>query len=228
MRVATYLRTQIAKKGIRRGDIPALLGFTNVNKTLRRLDAFLEGRVEDAALLDKLISAGIFVRSEYEPLFQADYQSHLRAANIRSLEMEILRRNAFVPHIWIEHEERIPNQIFFVAFIGIQHYKRIDLPPSIHLIGTPQDKLRAVTLFIEEYVANPPQFHQLKNTFGKATHFLYRDTYTHSYVYDLHARAFVGERETAPNIPVATISVKGKQASIPSEVQQRLFGNHKL
>lgn len=60
MLLADYVAQQCARHYVRRGHLPAALGLGNVNKALRRLDAFCAGRSPDADLLQRLRQCPLF------------------------------------------------------------------------------------------------------------------------------------------------------------------------
>lgn len=121
-------------------------------------------------------------------------------------------RNAFVPHIHAIHERRIPEHPFFViAMLGIDHFKRVDLPRNILGMPTIGEQLLAVWELMD-HICTSQDYHRItRGPFGRATTLLFRDTYDHAYVYDVDTQRFIGEHHGAVHTATVTLSLKGTQ-----------------
>src|SRR4051812_8308606 len=56
-RTSTLISETMAAKGLRKAQIVSLLGFKNITKGIRRLDAFVVDGVDSPGMLDRLPSA---------------------------------------------------------------------------------------------------------------------------------------------------------------------------
>src|SRR3954471_19282155 len=82
----------MATKGLRKAQIVSLLGFKNIAKGIRRLDAFVADGVESPAMLDRLPSALALpaetVHAAYEQMLD---QMRTEAETQRTANLERLR-----------------------------------------------------------------------------------------------------------------------------------------
>lgn len=200
MNIKQYLERQCALHGIRRGDIPRLLGYTNRSKALRRFDRFVAWNWFDESFAKRIRTcpqlAGDdldLIRAELAQKERVDRKEQVRAETLR-------RRYNFVPHIWFEHERELPRPLFIVAQHGEEPFRRFDLPE-----GFTEDHPAALILFeiptlLMKILSEQQDCIQLHGPFGKAVSAIYRDTYDHGYVFDLTTLECIGERHEAPRV----------------------------
>ncbi len=212
--LGTIITQKLKDLGKRRNDLPALLGFpasTQPAKCLRRVDAICSGNMSDTDMIERIVGSALGSDELASVITQL---RHLETVDRHEREFlaDYLARKAFIPHIHAIHERRIPEHPFFaIAFLGIDHFKRIDLPSHIIEMGTIGEQLQAVWEFMD-HISTSPDYHRITGgPFGRATSLLFRDTYDHSYVYDVATRKFIGEYEGVPRTGTATITLKGKE-----------------
>ncbi len=200
MNIKQYLERQCALHGIRRGDIPRLLGYTNRSKALRRYDSFVAWNWFDEGFARRIRACPELAGDDFD-LIRAQLAHKERADRKEVFRTEALRRRySFVPHIWFEHENQVPKPLFVVAQLGEERFRRLELPP-----GFTSDHPAALVLFeiptlLMRLLTDQPDCVQLKGPFGKAVSAIYRDTYDHGYVFDLTTLECIGECHEAPRV----------------------------
>ncbi len=201
MHLQRFLRERMAALGLCRRDIPRLLNATNPNTTLLRFDALMRSSIDDASLLAALRTS-VLVGEEYAAAFDAslaatEHQQRVDAdESARVREMQA--RRDFVPHVWVEHERRVPEPIFVVAWLGIDLFKRMDLPAWAVAAEQEVDRLLDVARFLRDVPTDPSMRTLMKGPFGRATHFHFRTTYDEYYVYSIAEQCFIERREGRP------------------------------
>lgn len=138
-------------------------------------------------------------------------------AKEEALREELQRRAAFRPHLWVIHENRVPSPIFVVAMLGIDRFKRIELPNEIARLTHTGHIMMEIASMLNERLEDPKY---LSSPFGKPVQILYRDTYDHSYVYDVAERRFTDEQHKHP--PIGKVSMgrrRNRGAHIPFRIR---------
>jgi len=202
------LRDYMKAHGIRRSMLPAVLGFkntTNPSKLLRRFDAVCKGLNADVDLVERFRNSELGTPEILRLLNDLFECVRLKNEQNRFVD-ECVSRMEFVPHLHAIHERTIPSHpIFVVAFLGFDTLKRADLPDVIQNLPNGDAKLLAVAGFCE-VVCTHQDYERLRNNpFGRLLQLLYRDTYTHAYVYNVADKTFVGEYHGVPPSYVATL-----------------------
>ena len=128
----TLISETMAAKGLRKSQIVSLLGFKNITKGIRRLDAFVEDGVDSPGMLDRLPSAlGVPAETVHAAYEQTLDQMRAEAEAQRSAHLERLRAE-FRPHLRVKTERTVPSPIFVVAMTGgPDRWLRINLPEEI-------------------------------------------------------------------------------------------------
>ena len=161
MQLHEYLAQQCAQHKIRRGAIPSLLHLSNANKVLRRYDALLHGDLSDADLVERIRACPLLAGEHFEEVLD-DTRRYVEACRKERLLADELRaRAAFTPHLWVVPENKIPSPIFVVAMLGVETFKRFEIPEEIGSLSNPGDILIALGSMLEErcsdraYMASP-------------------------------------------------------------------------
>jgi hypothetical protein len=126
--IATLVRSRMIELGLSRGELAKRLGYKNIAKGIRRIDALCDGDLEGTKqFLDVLPQA---LETSAETVKRALDQT------VRQLEMaekqeaeahdKIWREN-FCPHAIILTGRTVPSPIFVAAMIGVEKLLRIDL-----------------------------------------------------------------------------------------------------
>jgi hypothetical protein len=212
MHLHAYLAQQCAQHKIRRGVIPSLLHFSNANKALRRYDALLRGDLSDAVLIERIRACPLLAGEHFDEALEETRRYVDASRKERLLADELRARAAFTPHLWVVPENKIPSPIFVVAMLGVETFKRFEIPEEIASLSNPGDILIALGSILKErcndraYMASP---------FGRAVQVLYRDTYDHSYVYDIEQQCWIDELFTCPPSGQTRIALKGSSTQFP-------------
>jgi hypothetical protein len=212
MHLHAYLAQQCAQHKIRRGTIPSLLHISNANKALRRYDALLRGDLSDADLIERIRACPLLAGEHFDEALEETRRYVDASRKERLLADELRARAAFTPHLWVVPENKIPSPIFVVAMLGVETFKRFEIPEEIASLSNPGDILIALGSILKErcndraYMASP---------FGRAVQVLYRDTYDHSYVYDIEQQCWIDELFTCPPSGQTRIAIKGSSTQFP-------------
>jgi hypothetical protein len=128
----TLVSETMAAKGLRKSQIVSLLGFKNITKGIRRLDAFAADGVDSPGMLDRLPSAlGIPAAKVHAAHEQMLDQMRIEAEAQRSAHLERLRIE-FRPHVRVKTERAVPSPLFIVAMTGgPDRWLRISLPEEV-------------------------------------------------------------------------------------------------
>jgi hypothetical protein len=212
MHLHAYLAQQCAQHKIRRGTIPSLLHISNANKALRRYDALLRGDLSDADLIERIRACPLLAGEHFDEALEETRRYVDASRKERLLADELRARAAFTPHLWVVPENKIPSPIFVVAMLGVETFKRFEIPEEIASLSNPGDILIALGSMLKErcsdraYMASP---------FGRAVQVLYRDTYDHSYVYDIEQQCWIDELFTCPPSGQTRIAIRGSSTQFP-------------
>ena len=126
--IATFIRSRITELGLSRGEFAKRLGYKNIAKGIRRIDALCEGDIEGTKqFLDVLPQA-----------LETSADTVKRALDQTVREIELVERQEaeardkiwlenFCPHAIILTEQTVPSPIFVAAMIGVEKLLRIDL-----------------------------------------------------------------------------------------------------
>jgi hypothetical protein len=212
MHLHAYLAQQCAQYKIRRGVIPSLLHLSNESKALRRYDALLRGDLSDADLIERIRACPLLAGEHFDEALEETRRYVDASRKERLLADELRARAAFTPHLWVVPENKIPSPIFVVAMLGVETFKRYEIPEEIASLSNTGDILIALGSMLKErckdreYMASP---------FGRVVQVLYRDTYDHSYVYDIEQQCWIDELFTCPPSGQTRIALKGSSTQFP-------------
>ena len=128
----TLISETMAAKDLRKAQIVSLLGFKNITKGIRRLDAFVADGVDSPGMLDRLPSAlGVPAETVHTAYEQTLDHMRAEAEAQRSAHLERLRAE-FRPHVRVKTVRTVPSPIFVVAMTGgPDRWLRINLPEEI-------------------------------------------------------------------------------------------------
>lgn len=216
MDIKQYLERQCALNNVRRGHIPKLLGYTNAAKALRRYDAFVSGALDNEELADRIRACVQLAGSGFdEALAQT---AHVQRVNHREqlFAEELRKRNAFVPHVWFEHERSYPSPIFVVAMFGEEHFRKLDLPEEMQSFYLTAGWVFDVRSIVKDFIASNSNHRLLRGPFGRAVRVIIRDTYDHGFVYDVDTLELIEERISAPKVgKITRHRTKGRRRRSP-------------
>jgi hypothetical protein len=155
-------------------------GYKNLSKGIRRIDRLINTGQCPESMMDKFPFALGVDPAVINRAFE-DTTAQLREEeDYRSLRVEYEIRN-FHPHILIKHELDKPpvGSICIVGFVGIEHWKVIQLPENI--VSKPWSEQFKV-------VRGKIRHHQLgkdvdRSMFGRLLGYLYQRTYENSFLF---------------------------------------------
>jgi len=167
----TLISQTMAAKGLRKSQIVSVLGFKNITKGIRRLDAFVADGVDSPGMLDRLPSAlGLPAETVHAAYEQTLDQMRAEAEAQRSAHLERLRAE-FRPHVRVKTERTVPSPIFVVAMTGgPDRWLRISLPEEITALPE-HDQIEQVAEISRQHHA---QCKGWAGPFGSITGYYYR------------------------------------------------------
>ncbi len=126
--IATLIRSRMTELDLSRGEFAKRLGYKNVAKGIRRIDALCDGNIDGTKqFLDALPQA---LETSADTVKRALDQTvrELELAEKQEAEArDKLWRENFCPHAIILTEHTVPSPIFVAAMIGVEKLLRIDL-----------------------------------------------------------------------------------------------------
>jgi hypothetical protein len=170
----TLISQTMAAKGLRKSQIVSLLGFKNITKGIRRLDAFVADGVDSPGMLDRLPSAlGLPAETVHAAYEQTLDQMRAEAEAQRSAHLERLRAE-FRPHVRVKTERTVPSPIFVVAMTGgPDRWLRISLPEEVTALPE-HDQIEQVAEIIRQHHAERKGW---AGPFGSITGYYYRSEF---------------------------------------------------
>ena len=210
MSLSSYITTQLRELGLKRGDLPRLLGYTNPNKCLRNLDHLLSGDFNQTLLIQRIQESPIGGETF---LSELDREKNKRRIDQQEREkvQELKDRKSFVPHLHFIHERNVPSPIHVVCFIGVNHFKRLELPDYVFEITDEDQRVQVVEGFLRDYLLNPPTYQYINSVFGRVRQILYRIEYDRSWVFEVSENRFIGEHQGVPRMGVSRLDVSGRR-----------------
>ena len=210
MSLSQYITTRLRELGLKRGDLPRLLGYTNPNKCLRNLDHFLGGDFNQTLLIQRIQESPIGGETF---LSELDREKNKRRIDQQEKEkvQELKDRKSFVSHLHFIHERNVPSPIHVVCFIGVNHFKRLELPDYVFEITDENQRVQVVEGFLRDYLSNPPTYQYINSVFGRVRQILYRIEYDRSWVFEVSENRFIGEHYGVPRMGVSRLDVGGRR-----------------
>jgi hypothetical protein len=126
--IATLVRSRMTEIGLSRGEFAKRLGYKNIAKGIRRIDALCEGDIEGTKQVFDVLPQALETSAETVTLAleQTVRESELAEKQEAKARDKIWREN-FCPHAIILTERTVPSPIFVAAIIGVEKLLRIDL-----------------------------------------------------------------------------------------------------
>ncbi len=126
--IATLIRSRMTELDLSRGEFAKRLGYKNVAKGIRRIDALCDGNIDGTkqfldALPQALETSADTVKRALDQTVRELELAEKQEAEARD---KIWREN-FCPHAIILTEHTVPSPIFVAAMIGVEKLLRIDL-----------------------------------------------------------------------------------------------------
>jgi hypothetical protein len=126
--IATLIRSRMTHLGLSRGELSKRLGYKNIAKGIRRIDALCEGDVEGTKQFLDVLPQALETSAETVKLALDQTVRELELAEKQEAEArDKIWRETFRPHAVILTEKTVPSPIFVAAMIGVEKLLRIDL-----------------------------------------------------------------------------------------------------
>jgi hypothetical protein len=145
--IATLIRSRMTELGLSRGEFAKRLGYKNVAKGIRRIDALCAGDLEGTKQFLDVLPQSLETPAETVKfaLDQTVRELELAAKQEAEARDKIWWEN-FSPHAIILTERTVPSPIFVAAIIGVEKLLRIDLDATqgpVNFVRQALDRLPA-------------------------------------------------------------------------------------
>jgi len=129
--IAALIRSRLTELGLSRGEFAKRLGYKNIAKGIRRIDAMFEGNIEGTKQLMDVLPQALETSAEIVTLALDQTVREIELAEQHEAEAgDKSWRENFRPHAIILTERTVPSPIFVAAIIGVEKLLRIDLDPT--------------------------------------------------------------------------------------------------
>jgi hypothetical protein len=129
--IATLIRSRLTELGLSRGEFAKRLGYKNIAKGIRRIDAMFEGNIEGTKQFMDVLPQALETSAEIVTLALDQTVREIELAEKHEAEARDKSwRENFRPHAIILTERTVPSPIFVAAIIGVEKLLRIDLDPT--------------------------------------------------------------------------------------------------
>ena len=126
--IAALIRSRLTELGLSRGEFAKRLGYKNIAKGIRRIDAMCEGDIEGTKQFMDVLPQALETSAEIVTLALDQTVREIELAEQQEAEAhEKIWRENFRPHAIILTQRTVPSPIFVAAIIGIEKLLRIDL-----------------------------------------------------------------------------------------------------
>jgi transcriptional regulator with XRE-family HTH domain len=129
--IATLIRSRMTELGLSRGEFAKRLGYKNIAKGIRRIDALCEGDINGTKQFLDVLPQALETSADTvkRALDQTVHEIELAEKQEAEARDKLWREN-FRPHAIILTEHTVPSPIFVAAMIGVEKLLRIDLDPT--------------------------------------------------------------------------------------------------
>lgn len=166
--IGKLIRERMKALGIVKAGLVSRLGYGNLARGLRRLDAALRDGEAGPHMLERLPAALEVSRAEVA-------EAHAATQPAIALDRETARRASFHPHIEIGTETKPGIPAFIQAWFWGNH-KRISLPGAFEKLSSREAIRRGGTLVKAHFRENGGEV----LVFGKITGYVLRHTFDHA------------------------------------------------
>jgi hypothetical protein len=206
--IAALIRSRMLELSLSRGEFVKRLGYKNIAKGIRRIDALCEGDVEGTKqFLDVLPQA---LETSADTVTRALDQTVREIELAEKQEAEArdkIWRETFHPHAVILTERTVPSPIFVAAMIGVEKLLRIDL-----------DATQGPATFVRQMVNHLPE---RVPAFGNTIGFVINYSSDKAVRFDLNGQP-IATLDKAVRAGTAVLRLKGRP--IPPEALRVIVG----
>jgi hypothetical protein len=126
--IATLIQSRMTQLGLCRGEFAKRLGYKNIAKGIRRIDALCGGDIEGTKQFLELLPHALETSAETVKFALDQTVRELElAAKEKAEARDKIWREKFRPHAIILTEHTVPSPIFVAAMIGVEKLLRIDI-----------------------------------------------------------------------------------------------------
>jgi hypothetical protein len=212
MDIQGYLEQRCALHNIRRGDLPALLGYRNSAKALRRYDRFIANTAKEKSFASKLRACPVFAGDGLEQAIKVSQRLYVVHGRTQQIVEDLKLRRAFKPHVWFMYKTPLPDPVLLLMH-GEARLRSLTLPPELEEAEYPDQSLPDVINLLRQFILLRPHHHVLNGPYGKAVTAIYRDTFDHGFIIDINTLEVIGER-TRPIIPTTMFLTSRNKISV--------------
>jgi len=189
--------------GLTRIDLVRRMGYTRINRGLRRLDACLAGEPPSVKFFERLASS-LSIAPETLQSRLAEFRAYQEARFAEGKRSDHDRqKQEFRPHLWIETSTERPTPIMGVALFGVNVFRRLEIASGI--LRLPVDELtQAVGQLCHRHNANKGGS---AGPFGDITGYLFRKTWLETWRFSITG-VLVNRNASRPVIPRTGLQLK--------------------
>ena len=214
MDIQGYLEQRCALHNIRRGDLPALLGYRNSAKALRRYDRFIKNGAVNKRFADRLRACPLFAGDEFEQALAVTQRLLYIDRKTQHIVEDLKLRRAFVPHVWFVYEHPLPYPLSLLAN-GEHRLRSLKVPPHVQHADHPADFLPEIIVKLRELIISQPTNPIINGPYGKALKVIFWESFDHGFIIDLETYTVTGELHS-PLYPTLYVRVGRKKCKLIS------------
>ena len=207
--VADLIKKAIKEKNVKRSELATAVGYKNVTKGLRRIDALMRRGGGNRKLLGRIVAIlEIDQRAMDAALVVVKNARKAEWTAMKAREEEYARQT-FRPHVSIRHACSRPRSIAAVGWTGSRPYKYIEVPPEV-TVRFLREQIEAVSAIVRNHYESKKGECYM---FGKITGYVYRYDFDHGIEFSVDGKVtnlhlhHKGGKWT----PQAKLSFKGKE-----------------
>jgi hypothetical protein len=125
--IAALIQSRMTELGLSRGEFAKRLGYKNIAKGIRRIDALCEGDLEGTKQFSDMLPQALETSVEMTRALDQTLRELELAEKQEAEARDKIWRENFCPHAIFLTEKTVPSPIFVAAIIGIEKLLRIDL-----------------------------------------------------------------------------------------------------
>ncbi len=126
--IAALIQSRMTELGLSRGEFAKRLGYKNIAKGIRRIDALCAGDLEGTKQFLEVLPQAMETSAEtVKRALDQTVREIESAENQEGEARDKIWRENFCPHAIILTEQTVPSPIFVAAMIGVEKLLRIDL-----------------------------------------------------------------------------------------------------
>jgi hypothetical protein len=126
--IANLIRSRMTELGLSPGEFAKRLGYKNIAKGIRRIDALCGGDIEGTKHFLHVLPQALETSAETVKIALDQTVRELELAKKQEADArDKIWREKFLPHAIILTEHTVPSPIFVAAMVGVERLLRIDI-----------------------------------------------------------------------------------------------------